>query len=130
MNSITLSSLLLLLDHMPGSYATSSACEKTPWVAGRLPADASEVPDRPSMSAVRASRHPFARLPLHALRPGPRHKRHEEPLQATHGDLALERDLIAALQAQRLTRLVGRGDFEPEPFDDLPRQAHLLGIGL
>src|SRR5207249_4680686 len=39
-----------------------------------------------------------------------------------------EPDVVPALQTEDLARVVGSCDFEPEPFDDLPRGAHLRGI--
>ncbi len=43
--------------------------------------------------------------------------------------LRLEVDLVRTFQAEDLARLIRRRDIEVESFDDLSRQAHLLGIG-
>src|SRR5258705_88861 len=40
-----------------------------------------------------------------------------------------ERDVRAALEREDPPRVVGRGDLEPQPFDDLPHGADLRSIG-
>src|SRR6516165_10967984 len=50
-------------------------------------------------------------------------------IRATTGLRILERDLVGALEREDLARLVGRGDLEPQPFEDLARHADLVGIG-
>src|SRR5215208_1998991 len=44
--------------------------------------------------------------------------------------LALKLHAVAAFEGQDFARLVGAGDFEAEPLDDLAHLRDLLGVGL
>src|SRR5207249_8762444 len=44
------------------------------------------------------------------------------------GESRLESDIVAALQREKLPRLVGRGDFERQIFQDLADAADLIGV--
>src|SRR4051812_47018603 len=51
---------------------------------------------------------------------------------ASHGPgtvAALEPDLVAAFERKDLARVIRRGDFEPEAFENLAHLFHLLRIG-
>src|SRR5258708_33200502 len=47
--------------------------------------------------------------------------------QARH--FPLEPDVGRALERKNPSRVVGRGNFEPQPFDDLPHRANLRPVG-
>src|SRR5215212_1169672 len=44
-------------------------------------------------------------------------------------EMPLESNFIRALQLKDFASVIGAGDFQPQPFNDLPRHPHLHGAG-
>src|SRR5262249_50249854 len=75
---------LTLVNRMPLSAATSRARKITTLGAGGFPTNPARFPHRPLEAARRTTRHPGARLGLHACGPLLRKERYNELLQRTH----------------------------------------------